>query len=484
MPDDTLVDSEAPDTTVEEAKYSAEQLRQMLAKGHAIRNANGEPSYPIADEEDLRNAIRAVGRGGGDHDRIRAHIIRRAKALGKTSLIPDNWTSSGRLKETISESASLVEAAGWEHKTGSLMRIKLIDAGWGSSGHYSEAVLREAAENKIFASGLHMYLDHPTATETVDRPERSVRDLAAVLTRDAWYADGALIAEARVFGPFQQVLNEMKDHIGVSIRATGIAEHGEAEGREGTIITQLTEGISVDFVTKAGRGGQIVEVLEAARARHDEATEPVTTAPVADIETPAPPAQPLEENRMSGSTQPGTPPSGGAPDTTEVSEAAALRTELAETKAKLAEAELTIAKHGENERELAETKTQLEEARKENLRLRANDAARTKAESTLAESTLPKVAHARVIEAVTGDNVPLNEDGALDEAALVKNIKAAIEDQRSYLAAFAEEAGVGQVRGLGGSDEPQVDVESELGEVFKTIGMSENAAGFAAKGRG
>lgn len=479
----------AAEAAVAEAKYSADQLRDMLAKGHAIRNDNGEPSYPIADEDDLRKAIQAVGRGGGSHNKIRAYIVRRAKALGKSDLIPDNWGSSGQMKETVTESMPLVEAVRGE-PTGKRMRIKLISAGWGSSGHYSESVLRRAAADRIYPAGTQMFLDHPGASESADRPERSLRDLAAVLTGDSEYDNGALWNVAEVFTPYQQVLNEMKDHIGVSIRAAGVAEYGEAEGREGTIITQLTEGISVDFVTKAGRGGQIVEVLEAARAANEPGEPGEDPAPAAETHTPAPPAQLLEEHRMSGVTQPGTPPSGGA-QATDVSEAAAMRTELAEartelaeTRQRLAEAELTIAKHGDNERELAETRTELEESKRENLRLRANNAARDKATETLAESTLPKVAHAKVIDAVTGDNVPLNDEGSLDEAALVKNIRAAIQDQRDYLTAFAAESGMGQVTGLGGSDQPQVDVKSELGDVFKTLGMSENAASVAAHGRG
>lgn len=192
---------------------------------------------------------------------------------------------------------------------------------------------------------------------------------------------------------------------------------------------------------------------------------------------------------MTGTSE-GTSPSGGAQGT-EVSEAAQVRTELAETKQqlaetkqKLAEAELTIAKHGENEKELTDTKDKLEEAKRENLRLRANNTARDKAAETLTESTLPKVAHAKVIASVTGDNVPLNDEGALDEAALVKNIKAAIEAERAYLTQFAESEGIGQVRGLGGSADPQVDVETTLRGVFAELGMSESAANFAAKGRG
>ena len=81
------------------AKYNADQMKAMMAKGQAMKNAAGEPSYPIADEEDLGNAIHAVGRGGSDHDAIRKHIISRAKAMGLSSRIPDNWNSDGSMSD-------------------------------------------------------------------------------------------------------------------------------------------------------------------------------------------------------------------------------------------------------------------------------------------------------------------------------------------------------------------------------------------------
>lgn len=81
------------------AKYSADQMKAMAAKGQAMKNSSGEPSYPIADEEDLSNAIRAVGRGGSSHDAIRRHVIARAKAMGLSSRIPGNWSPDGSLKD-------------------------------------------------------------------------------------------------------------------------------------------------------------------------------------------------------------------------------------------------------------------------------------------------------------------------------------------------------------------------------------------------
>lgn len=79
--------------------YSAEQKRQALAAGQAMPNANGDPSYVIKTKADLRKAIKAVGRGSADHDDVRAHIIKRAKALGLEAMVPENWNADGSLKD-------------------------------------------------------------------------------------------------------------------------------------------------------------------------------------------------------------------------------------------------------------------------------------------------------------------------------------------------------------------------------------------------
>lgn len=88
------------DEAPEDEAYTAAQKRDALAKGQAMKNADGKPSYTIKNKADLRRAIRAVGRGGADHDAIRKHVIARAKALGLSAMIPDNWNADGSLKET------------------------------------------------------------------------------------------------------------------------------------------------------------------------------------------------------------------------------------------------------------------------------------------------------------------------------------------------------------------------------------------------
>jgi hypothetical protein len=66
-------------------------------------------SYPILTcdgDNSVDSAIHAVGRGNANHDAIRKHIITRAKSLGCSSKIPDNWNADGSL------AASGVVAAG------------------------------------------------------------------------------------------------------------------------------------------------------------------------------------------------------------------------------------------------------------------------------------------------------------------------------------------------------------------------------------
>jgi hypothetical protein len=110
---------------------------------------------------------------------------------------------------------------------------------------------------------MHMYVDHPTPQEEASRPERSLKDLAAVLASDAqWMENGkagpGLYATAKVFGDHAASIAERGKSIGVSIRALGQARAGEAEGRKGPIIEAITTGKSVDFVTLPGAGGAVL----------------------------------------------------------------------------------------------------------------------------------------------------------------------------------------------------------------------------------
>lgn len=85
------------------ADYSADPLRQLVKQGKAMP-APGQDRpgrFPIANRADLQNAIRAVGRvAGGEPERqkVRRFIIKRARELNLTQLVPDTWAADGSLK--------------------------------------------------------------------------------------------------------------------------------------------------------------------------------------------------------------------------------------------------------------------------------------------------------------------------------------------------------------------------------------------------
>lgn|GEM_PF-1874398 len=87
---------------LDKADLSAAGRRKAAASGAAMPDG----SYVIKTKADLRKAIKAVGRGGADHDKIRKHIITRAKALGLEAMVPENWNANGSLKDANKADAS------------------------------------------------------------------------------------------------------------------------------------------------------------------------------------------------------------------------------------------------------------------------------------------------------------------------------------------------------------------------------------------
>ncbi|WP_220138645.1 hypothetical protein, partial [Nocardioides massiliensis] len=105
------------------------------------------------------------------------------------------------------------------------------------------------------------------ADENASRPGRSVRDLCAVIKEAGTYDPdiGGVRGKVKPFAPYRDLLldEDFAANIGLSIRgsATDLVD-GEAEGRTGKIVESLAAITSVDFVTRAGRGGHVLGVLE------------------------------------------------------------------------------------------------------------------------------------------------------------------------------------------------------------------------------
>jgi hypothetical protein len=152
------------------------------------------------------------------------------------------------------------------------MLIQLIRAGWSLNGRYYPAEVLRRDGPSAFPAGTQAFVDHATDEEDEARPAGSVRLLAAVMTTAARWDDQrkALVAEVRLFQPWREALTDMAEHIGMSIRSWILGDRGEAEGREGFVVSEIVEGRSVDFVTAPAAGGQVVSVLESAQPQPAE----------------------------------------------------------------------------------------------------------------------------------------------------------------------------------------------------------------------
>lgn len=69
-----------------ERAFSEEQREKLAKSGAAMKDG----SFPIESKKDLKNAVKAIGRAKNP-DAAKVHIKKRAKALGATDLLPEDW---------------------------------------------------------------------------------------------------------------------------------------------------------------------------------------------------------------------------------------------------------------------------------------------------------------------------------------------------------------------------------------------------------
>lgn len=394
--------AEAERDGIVERSFTQDQ-RDKLAKSGA---AMSDGSFPIETKGDLRNAIQAFGRAG-NKTAVKRHILKRARALGATDMLPEDWREAAIVSERVDVTGDLVPLVEQAVRQDGTATIKLIQAGQGSSGYYPEDVLKRDGP-KVFTAGLHLYLDHPSISEERDRPERSVKDLAGSLTGPAvWQDTGA--AGAGLYAPVKFIdavgpfINDIAAISGMSIRAAGTMGSREVDGKQVASIESIDVAHSVDVVTKPGAGGKVLDLIEAARRG-------ITPAPT----------NPTEVDEVS-------------------------KEELAAAQQALAEAQKEI--------DGLKTWKAAEERRT------AEAALIREAHGVVVEALKPFALPDMTRERLTGQLAanPPTKDGALDREALTAAVKEAAETALKEVAAWA--GAPGGVRGMGGSpptDKPEI----------------------------
>lgn len=140
--------AEIKDLPDEQRKDYSQDDRDKMAKSGA---ALPDGSFPIADRQDLANAIQAFGRAK-DPAAAKAHIIKRATALGLTSMLPDSWGSSSQKNQTdtsLEQRKAFVEGL----LSRRMPERRSIDTG--------PVEVREADDGKLTLTGYAAVYDRP-----------------------------------------------------------------------------------------------------------------------------------------------------------------------------------------------------------------------------------------------------------------------------------------------------------------------------------
>lgn len=258
-----------------EAKYDAEQLRAMVKKGQAIRNDSGDPSYPIADRADLANAIRAVGRGGADHDRIRAHIIRRAKALNATDAIPENWQSNDS-KESATAPTHVPAARPGGYNKEVPMGTKTIEES--EYTRLTETAGRVAtleadkrtweAERTSLRTDLSKVQGELTEARAALIPNKDLREAIANLTRENAMLRAREVAAPMIAEALDDALigESAKKRLGVEL-LDGLTVSENDEGRQVLDTTALTEAINAKVRVAEAEAQELREAMGVGKPR-------------------------------------------------------------------------------------------------------------------------------------------------------------------------------------------------------------------------
>lgn len=159
----------------------------------------------------------------------------------------------------IKESVKVTEAAG-EHQ----LEAVFILEGISKNGNLWTREVLERNVDKF--RGVPIYIDHPTLSESLDRPERSLRDLAGVVV-DASYGmwptetgQGMGVGgRVKLSSNADWLMNLFREGMAGDMSIFALAEaHSEDDM---VIIDEIESVVSVDLVTKASAGGRLVRTL-------------------------------------------------------------------------------------------------------------------------------------------------------------------------------------------------------------------------------
>lgn len=153
---------------------------------------------------------------------------------------------------------------------GTRWTARIIRAGKGSSGVYTESALRDTGP-AAFPAGTKVNVDHQGWESLMEQPAGTLWTLSGALVSDPVYVfdealgRGVLEADIEFSQEWAPFVEQFKEIIGLSISAAGWGEEYDDDGApiiDGFIPSPLN---TVDLVTVPGAGGRLLELKEAYR---------------------------------------------------------------------------------------------------------------------------------------------------------------------------------------------------------------------------
>lgn len=123
------------ETAIGKRDVSTSEREKDAKDGHALPDG----SFPIDSVSDLENAVQAYGRAK-NKAAAKRHIIRRAKALGATDKLPDNWTGSTKKADDATDIAKSISLYDISCMTQLLASLQWAEASLEDDAYWSGAV--------------------------------------------------------------------------------------------------------------------------------------------------------------------------------------------------------------------------------------------------------------------------------------------------------------------------------------------------------
>lgn len=403
----------------------------------------------------------------------------------ETSYTPVDDGEAQESFRVLAVSATPLEESSYDAASGKLT-MTVIKPGLNKSKarFYPKETLTR--DYKVFENA-KMFADHQSDKESKEKPEGSVNNWVAQISKVWPESDGTIKATAVVIDPpFKAKLDSLHQagllhEMGVSIRAIGEASEGERDGVTTNVVESLLAARSVDFVTYAGAGGQI-EAMEAEDNDFD-----VDLVTEAGLRKRRPDLVQIVEKHIKEETMKSLEQ--------QLKEAKAktdtLTTENADLAKKFAEAQTAAAKLAEDRKatdvvaaaQLKENATQVKTLTESNIELtgKIEEAEKATAKATVAneltkrlnESKLPEVSQNRIRKQFA-------------EALVTDGIKEAIAEELAYVKSIGGK--LGTAKNLGATDNGHVDesdhdevTPAKMAEAFTLMGLNENESKLAAK---